>query len=411
MATEPSGGGRPRRRLPSWWIVILVGVVVAVVSFGLVERGGPAPWFMPEQFTRTGPWLLVPALVAMAFAALVWFTLRHSGLPEFPPPSSEQLAEIPAKERVELITQRQQTRMQAVNSIGVVVGVIFTAGSLIATALTLHSTQEAQISDRYTKAIEQLGSSKSDVRLGGIFALEKLAADSGRDHESIVEVLAAFVRGHIRQETRQPARSRKPMVATDVLGALTVLGRLVGQYAVLQDPPEPDDGVEIIDLNNLDGAGLDLTGASLDGVYLASADLRGARLKSAFTANLARADLRKLDGESADLESASFEEADLRGANLTDATLDDADLTSARLRGVNLEGASLCGVSLANADLRGARLYGAVLTDADDSDCPRVDVGKWLVDADLRGTDLREVEGLDPAVVRKVARTDGKTRF
>ncbi|MEV4019509.1 hypothetical protein AB0J35_54395 [Nonomuraea angiospora] len=32
----------------------------------------------------------------------------------------------------------------------------------------METTQESQITDRYTKAVEQLGSDQQDVRLGGI---------------------------------------------------------------------------------------------------------------------------------------------------------------------------------------------------------------------------------------------------
>ena len=42
--------------------------------------------------------------------------------------------------------------------------------------------RQGQITDRYTKAIDQLGSEKLDVRIGGIYALERIARDSARDH-------------------------------------------------------------------------------------------------------------------------------------------------------------------------------------------------------------------------------------
>jgi len=35
---------------------------------------------------------------------------------------------------------------------------------------TYRLTQQGQLTDRYTRAIEQLGSDKQDVRLGGIYA-------------------------------------------------------------------------------------------------------------------------------------------------------------------------------------------------------------------------------------------------
>jgi hypothetical protein len=46
-----------------------------------------------------------------------------------------------------------------------------TAQTYQVTARTLEVTEQGQITDRYTKAIEQLGSDKLDVRLGGIYAL------------------------------------------------------------------------------------------------------------------------------------------------------------------------------------------------------------------------------------------------
>src|SRR5205085_43814 len=89
----------------------------------------------------------------------------------------------------------------------VLVGVYFTWQQLI-------TTQEGQITDRFTKAIDQLGKSDSPssdepetkkgltpsresllaVRLGGIYALERIARDSPRDHWQIMEVLTAYVR-------------------------------------------------------------------------------------------------------------------------------------------------------------------------------------------------------------------------
>src|SRR5215469_6153596 len=71
------------------------------------------------------------------------------------------------------------------------------------TALTLRTvelTEQGQVTDRYTKAIEQLGPDKGlDVRIGGIYALERVARDSPRDHPTVMEVLAAFVREHSQE--------------------------------------------------------------------------------------------------------------------------------------------------------------------------------------------------------------------
>lgn len=59
---------------------------------------------------------------------------------------------------------------------------LFAAGALVFTARnftlsrrTLELTEQGQVTYRYTKAVEQLGSEKLDVRIGGIYALERVA--------------------------------------------------------------------------------------------------------------------------------------------------------------------------------------------------------------------------------------------
>ena len=64
----------------------------------------------------------------------------------------------------------------------------------------LELTEQGQVTDRYTKAIEQLGSDKLDVRIGGIYALERVARDSAKDHPTVMEVLTAFIREHSREQ-------------------------------------------------------------------------------------------------------------------------------------------------------------------------------------------------------------------
>ena len=60
---------------------------------------------------------------------------------------------------------------------------LFAAGALIYTARNYSLSQQGQVTDRYTKAIDQLGPDKGlDVRIGGIYALERIARDSPRDH-------------------------------------------------------------------------------------------------------------------------------------------------------------------------------------------------------------------------------------
>ena len=74
------------------------------------------------------------------------------------------------------------------------------AGGLIAGVFTyirtvaLHRQGRAADQGRFSTAIEQLGSPLLTVRLGGIYALERIAGDSKRSHWTIMEVLCAFLR-------------------------------------------------------------------------------------------------------------------------------------------------------------------------------------------------------------------------
>lgn len=118
------------------------------------------------------------------------------------------------------------------------------------TARTFQVTERGQVTDRYSRAIEQLGSATLDVRLGGIYALEQIAKDSARgeeDQATIVEVLSAFVRVHsdplfqykasmgnaapsepVEEQHQNAIRYVKQLEGppVDVQAAVTVLGRL-----------------------------------------------------------------------------------------------------------------------------------------------------------------------------------------
>lgn len=287
-------------------------------------------------------------------------------------------------------------------------------GSLIITARTYRLTQQSQVTERYTKAVEQLGSDKLDVRLGGVYALERIAFDSKRDYPTAVEVLSAFVREHTdqahtdsepsvakvlstfiqaysdlaaegRPDAKQP--DRKPKPPTDVKAAITVLGRLALRSGVpwadvvrrnlddiyLDEDYEGYIGMADLSLVNLDEAhlagmylsGFVLQGAHLEGANLDRAQLEGTYLNDAHLerASLNGARLKRANLHRAHLERASLIQAHLEGANLIDAYLERADLTGTWLDGANLAGAHLERVYL-NGDLEGAYLDGAHLEGA-----------------------------------------------
>lgn len=64
----------------------------------------------------------------------------------------------------------------------------------VTAADTTYDATERRVTDLYTKAVEQLGSDKAPVRLGGLYALERLAQDHSSQRQTIVNVLCAYLR-------------------------------------------------------------------------------------------------------------------------------------------------------------------------------------------------------------------------
>lgn len=251
---------------------------------------------------------------------------------------------------------------------------------------TLALTEQGQVTDRYTSAIEQLGSEKLDVRIGGIYALERIARDSARDHPTVLEVLAAFVREHSREHWPASESDDKPMpehmTRPDIQAALTVIGR---RDATNDQQP--------VDLHGANLASANLTGACLIRADLTDVNLTRAQLTNSHLthANFRRADLTQANLASADLAHTNFAKAHFTRARLPDAQLINADLsysdfTSANLAGVNLAEAELLGADLSNADLGGADLTSAQLVRANLSDARLI--GAKFTNANLASAHL-----------------------
>jgi hypothetical protein len=122
-------------------------------------------------------------------------------------------------------------------------------------------TRQGQASERFTRAIDQLGNSRRvETRIGGIYGLGQIAEQSPENTGPVGEVLLAWLNSQPRPPTPPDAPLREH--APDVQAALTVL---TGQrYASIVT-------------NRLDLHGLGLMRASLAGANLGGASLVGAR--------------------------------------------------------------------------------------------------------------------------------------
>jgi hypothetical protein len=147
------------------------------------------------------------------------------------------------------------------------------------TAKTLRTTQEGQITDRFTKAINQLGEAGPEnlaIRLGGIYALARIARDSERDHWPIMEILTAYIRAHApwppkdiplladdlspTEKSPEGQDPPRPKPAPDIQAILTVLAQRTRTFGKGED--------QGLDLSDTDLRGANLGGAHLEGRWL-----------------------------------------------------------------------------------------------------------------------------------------------
>ena len=192
--------------------------------------------------------------------------------------------------RAQALAANRQSVLLAVGGLIALVGVVVTVARLYlerskpprrATAAHDLDRDENRTS-RYATAIEELGSERAEIQLGGIYALERLAQDSPADKPVIGEVLASFIRARSStEETRtEPERAAALVVARAGF------------------------------------SGLDLTGAQLNGLNLSGAQMRGFHL---IRVNLEDADLSHADMQGAVLEGVTAKAVDLSFAKLDDA--------------------------------------------------------------------------------------------
>jgi Pentapeptide repeats (8 copies) len=298
--------------------------------------------------------LLVVAVVApMPWLAEHWPRLLAVGLflfvfvvPRFvvPARSAASLAGVtdPAArgrledERLKLQNDVRVGLLQAVAGVAVIAAVLATWQQLDTDRRLLRQQLEAagrqQAGDRFAQALDQLGSEQLDVRLGGIYGLERVAATAATQlrqgggayqapggsagsgglrgapppavwRVQVFEILSAYVRTTSHRPPVGPAGGPTLQVRQpDVNAAATVLVR----RTVLDGDPA------------LDLSGSLLPDAGLGFAHLAGADLRGT-------------DLRRTSLQYADLVGAHLEQSLLCGTQFQGADLRDIRLTGARV--------------------------------------------------------------------------------
>lgn len=251
-------------------------------------------------------------------------------------------------------------------------GLIAVTGAIF-TGLSYGLNQSGQITERFTRAVDQLGNDKLNVRLGGIYALERIAHDSRDDHPQVMEVLTAYVREHAPWPQESTTAAEGSELLTGLIEAIRALERVAkgGETdstaaATAPTPRRGDNPVEIPGpwpqrhrLADVQAAmtvlGRRNAAHDVAPLDLANTDLRYLALNWGWgsghghEANLQGADLRR----------SNLNEARLAGANLQGAILYKTILSGALLPKANLQGAVFTLTKLDGAYLKGANLQAA----------------------------------------------------
>ncbi|MEU7459272.1 pentapeptide repeat-containing protein [Streptosporangium roseum] len=158
----------PEPRPAAWWIVpaaLLVGGTVTAVAWWLLGSLPALPKTAEEVTARQGALqIALGAGAGIGAAITVMLAFRRQR----------------HQELTALITSRHADRTAE-----------------LADRVAEHNRQDAierRITELYTKAVEQLGSDKAAVRLGGLYALERLAQDNPGHRQTVVNVICAYLR-------------------------------------------------------------------------------------------------------------------------------------------------------------------------------------------------------------------------
>jgi hypothetical protein len=267
------------------------------------------------------------AILALAIVAFLWFIPQLQG--------AYFSQQVPAEERPALVNEYRRTWAQIIGGFGLLLGLYFTWRRV-------EISQDQQVTERFTRAIDQLGAidettqkARLEIRLGGIYALERIARDSPkRDYSTIMEILTTYVRENTTQASeRYEGSSEAPSTSNEATAE-------ADEGAKQPTPPEsrrPRADIQAI---------LDVLSRAQTRVH---EEYR------------TRLDLHEADLQGANLYGANLQGASFFGANLQDANLIEANLQDASLLYANLQRAYLLDANLQDANLIGADLQGAIL--------------------------------------------------
>ncbi len=307
-----------------WTLSIIFLVVTGALMLRII-------WNWLRQNLRIAPLIIgIPIVISLAVCAIIF-------IPQF---QTANLAGRIANTRFDAENEARKTVLQIIAGLVVIVGVYLTWRRILSMEMTVEvdrdrinlehtkssldrrkliMDRDEQLTDRYAKAVGLFGSDNQTIRLGGIYALERVAKDSTPDYFPVMEVLTTSVRINFPcPGSRHFAQTPSCLTHDDFQAIMDVIGRRQEEQINRNIGNNPR-----LDLKDVDFSGLNLKNARLQGINF-------------FRSLFLETDLRE-----AKLLDTSFYKADLSGAKLQGAKLQKTQLHGAILKGANIKEADL----------------------------------------------------------------------
>ncbi len=263
------------------------------------------------------------------------------------------------------------------------VGIPFAISRIIAIERQTRTQEDSHVTDQINKAVEGLGADKAikqqrlndagkrvyeqsesgepiyskpvyeeitapniEVRIGAIYALERIAKLNLDEHIQIMEILCAYVRENAKALSLTPTEDliSRPKIRGDIQTALTVIGR----RKTHQREKEKNEKFAL----NLSNS--DLSGADLENADLAGALLIKCRIEAAFMPN---ADLTGAKLLGSLLNHTNFDRTLMRGTRLDNAIINRPKVRSGGMS-ESITMANIESLSVAGADISSINYLG-----------------------------------------------------
>ena len=217
------------------------------------------------------------------------------------------------------------------------------------------ATETGLITDRISKAVEQLGADKTikqgtedvtvpnlEVRIGALFSLERIKNDSLPDHIQVLEILCAYIRENMRQIVQQKGRAEDGsyhQLREDIATCLKIIQRRTPQQVDREKEWGSRNGQGLlVDLSNTTFESHDLSLYNLSFMLLENTDFTFAQCRGT---DFQHSQLSGSDFEGANCLMARFDFADCTHTGFNEASLqyarfDETELESAYFDNANL---------------------------------------------------------------------------